>query len=257
MGGRALMRRPALRRPTPWAHPYTGIDGLAVFYNSGGEPTPPQGDPTPTAPKPTPPPAPAPAPAPAKEFTQEDLDRIAAREKAQGKRSALKEFAEEHGFSSAEDAAAFIAAARQAQQEALSEEEKRRQELDRREQELAAKEAAAVALERAAVRRAALMKLGALGDDLEDALALLERDLRDQPDADEAAVTAAAEAIKARRAGLFGADPAAAKTPPVLPPAPAGAPAGGPPRTPAVKDDVKARALERARKMGYAPRDAA
>ncbi|MEU4916879.1 MULTISPECIES: hypothetical protein [Streptomyces] len=247
------MRRPAHHRPTAWAHPYTGVAGLAVFYNSGGDPEP---QPTPApAPKPTPPPA---APAPAREFTQEDLDRIAAREKAQGKRSALKEFAEEQGFSSAEDAAAFIAAARQAQQAALSEEDKRRQELDRREQELAAKEAAAVARERAAVRRAALMKLGALGDDLEDALALLDRDLHDQPDADEATVTTAAEAIKARRAALFGADPAATRTPaPVLPPAPAGAPAGGPPRTPAVKDDIKARALERARKMGYAKPDAA
>ena len=251
------MRRPAQHRPGPtpapgWAHPYTGLTGLGVFYNDGGnEPA--------LAPAPTPTPADIKPPAsadPAKQFTQEDLERIAAREKAQGKRSALKEFAEAHGFTTVEDAEAFIQAARQAQQDALSEDERRRQELDRREQDLAAKEAAATSRERAAIRKAAVMGLGATGEDLADALALLERDLAEQPDADESTVTAAAEALKARRPALFGTAPAA-QAQPTLPPAPGGAPAGGGPRPSATKDDVQARARKRAEQMGFRRTDAA
>ncbi|QLJ06730.1 hypothetical protein HZZ00_37485 (plasmid) [Streptomyces sp. NEAU-sy36] len=253
------MRRPAQHRlgstPAPgWAHPYTGLPGIAVFYNDGG-----------TDPAPLPAPTPAdvlpkqpPAADPVKQFTQDDLDRIAAKEKAQGQRAgarqALEDFAKEYGFNTVDDAKAFIDAARKAQQDALSEEEKRRQDLDRREQELAAKEAATVARERAAIRRAAVMGLGATGEDLADALALLDRDLAEQPDADEATVTAAAEALKARRPALFTAAPAA---PQALPPAPGGAPAGGGPRPSATKDDVQARARKRAEQMGFRRPDAA
>ncbi|MEZ7005679.1 hypothetical protein [Streptomyces sp. AD55] len=249
------MRRPAQHRSRPttapgWAHPYTGITGIATFYNDGG------GNPDPTdPPKPGPPPTPAPATDPVKQFTQDDLDRIAAKEKAQGKRSALKEFAEQHGFNTVEDAEAFITAARQAQKDALTEEERRRQELDEREQQLAARETASLTRERAAIRKAALVTLGATGPDLEDALALLEHDLRNTPDADEETVTAAAEALKERRSALFGAA-ASGQQPQHLPPAPGGAPAGGAPRPQATKDDVKARAEARARQMGFR-RDAA
>ncbi|MFD9004396.1 hypothetical protein ACFV0T_26145 [Streptomyces sp. NPDC059582] len=237
------MRRPAQPRTTRtvtghgWAHPYTGISGLAVFYNDGGDPP---------APAPTDPPKPGPPPGPAKEFTQEDLDRIAAREKAQGKRSALKEFAEELGFTSAEDTAAFVAAARQIEEAKKTDEQKRQEELDRREQELAAREASAVARERSANRRAVLVGLGATGDDLEDAAALL----RVADDADDQAVREAAEALKGRRPELFGAQ-RAPQTPPALPPAPGGAPAGGGHRQPASRDDVKARMEKRAEQMGF------
>jgi hypothetical protein len=248
------MRRPAQHHLGPtargWAHPYTGLLAHAVFYNDGGDP--------PTPPAPADPPKPGPPPGPAKEFSQEDLDRIAAREKAQGKRSALKEFAEENGFTSIDDAAAFIATGRKAKEDALSDEEKRRLELERREQELTAKEAAATARERAAIRKAAVMGLGAMGDDLADALAILDRDLASQPDADETAVTAAAEALKTRRPALFGQDPAAGAQPQqTLPPAPGGAPAGGGPKPQASKDDVKDRARKRAEQMGFRRTDAA
>ncbi|MEU8469584.1 hypothetical protein AB0F30_16950 [Streptomyces sp. NPDC029006] len=255
------MRRPAQHRlgPTPapgWAHPYTGPAALGVFYNDGGnDPATPPAPPTPA--DMTPKPQQIPGTDPAKQFTQDDLDRIAAREKAQGKRSALKEFAEAHGFTTVEDAEAFIGAARKAQQDALSDDERRRQELDRREQDLAAKEAAATARERAAIRKAAVMGLGATGEELADALALLERDLAEQPDADETAVTAAAEALKARRPALFGTAPTAPQPQPALPPAPGGAPAGGSPRPAATKDDVQARARKRAEQMGFRRTDAA
>ena len=100
------MRRPAHLATAPgWAHPYTGPSSLAIFYNDGGDP-------------PAHPPKPGPPPAPSPQFTQEDLERIAAKEKSQGERAgarkALEEFATEHGFSNVDDAKAFIAAARKA-----------------------------------------------------------------------------------------------------------------------------------------------
>jgi hypothetical protein len=253
------MRRPAQHRPAlaaapGWARPYTGLDGIAVFYNDGGQPPAAAAPPSQDTPKPSPPPVPVPTP----QYTQEDLERIAAKEKDQGKRAgarqALEDLATELGFTNPDDVKTFVAAARQAQQDALSEEEKRRQELERREQELAAKEAAATARERAAIRKAAVMGLGATGDDLADALALLDRDLADSPDADEATVTAAAEALKARRPALFGATPAPQTA---LPPAPGGAPASGMPRPAATKDDVNERARKRAEQMGFRRPDAA
>ncbi|MFG2359389.1 hypothetical protein [Streptomyces sp. NPDC048521] len=241
------MRRPAQHRPglaaaPGWAHPYTGPVGLAVFYNDGGTP------PTPTPqdpPKPGPPPSPTPVP----QYTQEDLERIAAKEKDQGKRAgarqALEDFATEHGFNSVDDAKAFIAAARQAEEAKKTEEQRLRDELERIKAEAAAREAAAVARERAATRRAVLVGLGATGDDLEDASALL----RVADDADEQAITEAATALKERRPELFGAKPAPQPNP--LPPAPGGAPAGGSGKPHATKDDVKARAEARARQMGF------
>ena len=245
------MRAPAQHRrhghtaAPGWAHPYTGLTGIAVFYNDGGNP--------PEPPKPSPPPA---SPEPVKQFSQEELERIAAREKSQGERAgarkALEDFAAEHGFNNVDDAKAFIAAARQAEEAKKTEEQKRQEELDRREAELAAREAAAIARERAANRRAVLVGLGATGDDLEDAAALL----RVADDADETAVREAAEKLKERRPELFGTRPAPQASP--LPPAPGGAPAGAPPaRTTPSKDDAKTRARELAVKMGYAKPDAA
>lgn len=251
------MRRPAHRLgPTPapgWSHPYTGPLARAVFYNDGGDP-PPAGDPTPATP-----PKPGPPSASTVSMTQDELTALATREKSQGERAgarkALEKFAADHGFTTVEDAEQFIAAARQAQQDALSEEDKRRQELEKREQELAAREASAVARERAAIRKSALVQLGATGSDLEDALALLERDLRDSPDADEQAVQTAAQALKERRQALFGAGQGA--QPGQLPPAPGGAPAGGPPprQTPAGKPGDRGR--EMARRRGHVRDNAA
>ncbi|TXS68947.1 hypothetical protein, partial [Streptomyces sp. sk2.1] len=187
--------------------------------------------------------------------TQAEVEALAAKEKAQGQRAgartALEEFATEHGFSNVDDAKAFITAARKAQQDALSEDEKRRQQLEQRERELTAREAAATVRERDAHRRTVLVGLGATGDDLEDAAALLRVD----DSADESTVRGAAEKLKERRPELFGTK--AAPQPSALPPAPGGAPAGGPPRAPASKDDVQARARKRAEQMGFRRPDAA
>lgn len=242
------MRRPAQHHPSPsaptaWAHPYdTGLFS-PVFYNDGGDP-PPAGDPAVVDP-------PKPAPPAQRTFTQAEVEALAAKEKAQGKRSAAKEFAEKHGFGTIEDAEQFIAAARQAQEDSLSEQQKREKALADREAAADAREKAATARERAANRRAVLVGLGATGEDLEDAAALL----RVADDADDTAISEAASQLKERRPELFGikpADPAATQ----LPPAPGGAPAGGPPSRNNGTAKPGDRGLEMARLRGH-KRDAA
>lgn len=224
-----------------WAHPY---DNPFVFYADGGDDPAPEGGAAVEPPKPGPPAT--------KTFTQDEVVALAAKEKSQGERAgarkALEDLAAKHGLNSATDIDEFIGLARQAQQDALSEEEKRRAELERREQDLVAREAAAVARERAANRRSALVGLGATGDDLEDAAALL----RVEDDADDTAIAEAAEKLKARRPELFGAakqqtDPNAA------PPAPTGLPASGMPRPGATNAKPGDRGLEMLRRRGKLP----
>lgn len=253
-------QRPGLAAPG-WAHPYTGPAAHAVFYNDGGNP--PAASPQ-DPPKPGPPPAPAPTP----QFTQEDLDRIAAKEKAQGQRAgarqALEEFAAEHGFANVDDAKAFIAAARQAQEAALSEQEKREKELADREAKAEAREKAAADRERAVRREQALTRLGAFdtkddnGNDipnLQDALAMLDRDLAATPDADEQTIAEAAARLKTRRPELFGTPVPQQQNP--MPPAPGGAPAGGPPPRQAPAGKPGDRGREMARLRGHLRNNAA
>ncbi|WP_399559274.1 hypothetical protein OH809_45030 (plasmid) [Streptomyces sp. NBC_00873] len=242
------MRRPTQHHNIPastvWAHPYTGVTGLGVFYNDGGAGD--ASDPAGAGSEP-----PKPAPPAQRTFTQAEVEALAAKEKAQGKRSAAKELAEKLGFTSIEDTEAFVAAARQAKEAQLTEQEKRERDLADREAKAEAREKAAEARERAANRRAVLVGLGATGDDLDDASALL----RVPDDADEATLQEAADKLKSRRPELFGATPQPAAA--ALPPAPAGAPAGGPPRPAATKDDINARARKRAEQMGFRSTDAA
>ncbi|MYW43061.1 hypothetical protein [Streptomyces sp. SID161] len=260
------MRRPAQQHrlgPTPapgWAHPYTGLTGLAVFYNDGGEP-------------PAQPPVPSPAdlaargqqapqpPAPASDpdedkvsLTQRRLNVLMKSEKDEGRRAAFRQIAEAAGLDpdtfDPNQFGALFQQAEQARQAQLSEEQRRQEDLDRREQELQARIDAAAQREADAAKRdrdsrirAALVGLGATGDDLEDAAALI----RVTDDADETAISEAAAALKARRAELFG-----APTPQTLPPAPTGGPAAGsPPRPPvAGKDAIRQSAIARAEAMG-------
>jgi hypothetical protein len=295
------MRRPAQHHPriaaartdTGWVHPYTGLPGIAVFYNDGGQP--------PAAPAPTPadiaaragqqppavpavqPPAPVlpgdPASGSDEEkvtFTQRRLNVIMKDEKEEGRRAAYRSIAEAAGVDpDSFDPAKFgdmVKQAEAARQQQLSDEQRRTEELARQAQAVQADQAkveterAAIAVERRTLaREQALTRLGALdildeqgqvtAPNLQDALAMLERDLRETPDADTAALTAAADALKKRRPELFG-TPAAPQT---LPPAPSGAPAAGnAPRQPAPgKDTVKAEARAMAERMGLRARPAA
>ena len=253
------MRRPALHHPhtshTPgWAHPYA--PSPHTFYADGGD------DPEPPAPAEPP----KPAPPATRTFTQDEVEKLAAKEKSQGERAgarkALEEFAAANGFKNADDAKTFIATARKAQEDALSEQERELKRLTDEKSQVE-KERAEIAAERRVFNRErALSRLGAAdGEDapnLQDALALLDRDLAAQPEADAQTVQEAAEKLKERRPELFGARPAATPAAPTMPPAPGGSPAGGPPpRTPATKDDVKAAARRRAEQMGFRRTDAA
>lgn len=245
------MRRPALHRTSRpatlsvWAHPYPTGPFSPVFYADGDPAGAPAGDPNPADP-------PKPGPPGVRTFTQDELTALAAKEKAQGERAgaraALEKVAADLGFTNLEDAKAFIEEGRKAKEAQLSEQEKRERELADREAKADAREKAAAERERVANRRAILVGLGSTGVDLEDAAALL----RVADDADDATITEAAEALKARRGELFGAAaPAADPNAPQLPPAPGGAPAGGPPARQAPTGKPGDRGREMARLRGH------
>lgn len=253
----AQHRRPGLTAAPGWAHPYAGVAGLAVFYNDGGNP--PAAPPTPAdvPPKRTSPPV---SDGDTVVMPQDKFTQNMTEQRRRGRHAAYREIAEAAGITDFDvdtfDPKAFATQFKEAQaarQALLTEEQRRAEEVTQREQALAAREEAAARREAEAATaarqvkiRSALVKLGATGDDLEDAAALL----RVADDADDDAVAQAADALKARRGELFGTPTIPATQ---LPPAPAGAPApGGAPRTTPSTDDARARALERARKMGYA-----
>ncbi|MFM9596083.1 hypothetical protein ACKI1J_39895 [Streptomyces scabiei] len=176
--------------------------------------------------------------------TQEDLARLLAREKTQGGRAAVKKLLGDLGFDSSEALTEFITTKRDAEHAALTEVERREQAAEEKLRTAEAREAQALATERAAIRRAALGGLGAVGDDLDDAVLLIDRALHDQPDADEEAVLAAAEQLKERRPELFG------RGRETVPPAPGGSPASGPPKRGGIPVRRGAAGLEMARRRG-------
>ncbi|WP_406126859.1 hypothetical protein [Streptomyces sp. NBC_00989] len=182
--------------------------------------------------------------APNSAVTQEDLSRLLAREKTQGGRAAVKKLLGDLGFDNSEALTEFVTTRRDADQAAMTEVERREQAAEEKLRTAEAREVQALARERAAIRRAALGGLGAAGDDLDDAVLLIDRALHDQPDADEAAVAAAAEHLKERRPELFG---PARET---VPPAPGGSPAGGPPTRGGIPPRRGAAGLEMARRRG-------
>lgn len=286
------MRRPALYRPnrpagqSAWAHPYpTGLFN-PVFYNAGPAVEPPV---IPAVPSPADlaartgqQPAQQPAPVvPAGQRVSDDprevlIDKDTGQPMTQGRFSTIMTKTRDRGFSAAVhqiiEAAGLTAdqadpvkiaellkEGKQARQAQLSDEQRRAEELAERERAFEARELAAQQKEAEAARRdresqvrAALVSLGATGDDLDDATELLRNRIAD--DATDAQITEAAGALKARRAELFGGTNAQ-----ILPPAPGGAPAGGPPpRTPAGgKDAVREAARARAISMGLRTDDAA
>ena len=277
------MRRPTQHHNIPaihsaWAHPYTGTAGLGVFYNDGGNPPAPASPPVAV---PTPadvatrlaPPAPAPAPAPVADpdevkvsFTQRRLNKMMETEKEEGRRAALRAFAESAGLDpnqvDFDQVGRLVKEANEANRQRMSDIERREADAQAAAEHAAQQTAAAQAQTAAAqklaydaTQRIILTGLGVQPADLPDVSALLRNDLTgiDQPT--EAQIQEAAEKLKARRPADFGGTP----TPQTLPPAPSGAPAGGPPaRTPAAgKDAVKEAARARARAMGLRTDDAA
>lgn len=203
-------------------------------------------------------------------MTQGAFAKIMTRENVKGRRAALRELAESAGLPFDPDnfdPAKFgqlLKEAEATRQERLTEEQRRQEELATQSQLLQAdrttleQERAQIAeARRALAREQALTRLGALdiadeqgkvtAPNLQDALAMLDRDLRETPDADATALAEAADKLKKRRPELFGA-PA---TPQTLPPAPSGGPAGGnAPHQPvgdkdAINEAAKKMAIER------------
>jgi hypothetical protein len=219
-------------------HPRTPVgyrrDGRPIFPILGADPTDPSNQQLP--------PAPGTDPAGQQGLDQDALNRLLACEKQQGERSAVRRLVEQLGFTKTEDLTSFVQQQRDAQAAQLSEIERREQAAADATAAATAREAQAVARERAAVRRAALVALGATGEDLKDA----ERLLAVEDDADEDAITEAATALKARRPELFGATTAA-----VPPAAPGGSPAGGPPPRGANMPKLGQHGADIARRRGF------
>lgn len=162
-------------------------------------------------------------------FTQEEVARLAAREKDQGERAGKAALLGALGFTKAEDLTKFVTEAKAAQDAAMTETQRKEAAITDREVAVAAREAAATAALAEAKRTTALAAAGASGADLADATRLLDA----PQDADDTALAAAVDALKGRRPELFkGAGTAAAPTAPLgrpggttQPPA-TGAPAG-------------------------------
>ncbi|MFI7096852.1 hypothetical protein [Streptomyces lydicus] len=247
------MRRPALHHPrtgrTGWSHPYA--PNPAICYADGGD-EPPADAPTPAdiAARAQ---QPAPEIKPVRPGESEDelivrrdwLDQKFAAEKDSGRRNGNQRLASDLGFDDVNSLRKYVTDAREAEKAQLSATERREQELAERERVLVEREAQAAAAVHAANRRSVLVSLGATGDDLDDATALL----RVANDATDDEVRTAAEALKDRRPELFGIKPTAATT--SLPPAPGGAPAGGPPSRPAATSKPGDRGREMARIRGH------
>ncbi|MFZ3493040.1 hypothetical protein ACODT5_07380 [Streptomyces sp. 5.8] len=186
---------------------------------------------------------------------QQQLQQLMAREKDQdqGQRSGARALVEKLGFTSASELEQFITQQREAEKAQLTEAQRREQDLDAREAAAIQREAAASTRERDAARRAALAGLGATGEDLHDAVALLRvpDDADDADDADDTAVAQAASELRNRRPELFTTVP---KTPDAIPPAPGGSPASAPPPRPGGQTSRPGSAgLAMARRRGILP----
>lgn len=275
------MRRPTQHHNIPaihsaWVHPYAGVTGLGVFYNDGGNTTPPTPVPTPaevaarTAQQQTPPVlTPQAHVDPDDEkvtFTQRRLNTIMASEKEEGRRSALRALAENAGLNpdqvDLEQVGKLLKEAGEANRQRMSDAERMQSDAQAATAQAAqqvadaqAQAAAAQALAYEVQQQMALIRLGANPDDLADVTALLRNDLHGVEQPTDEQIREKAAALKARRPADFGGTPVVQ----TLPPAPGGAPAGGPPpRTPAgSKDAVRDAARARAIAMGLRTDEAA
>lgn len=136
-------------------------------------------------------------------ITQAEMSRIAAREKRDGRNSGQLELAKELGFDSVEDMKAAAQRQKDAEDAAKSETQREADAAKREKSEAARERAEAAAERRTARMERALIRLGVGDDDLDDAISM--REMRElAADADAEAIAEAAEALKARRAELFG-----------------------------------------------------
>jgi hypothetical protein len=179
--------------------------------------------------------------------SQEEVSRIAAREKDQGARAERRRILTALGLDpetgKLEDVTATLTAAREADAARLSEAERREKAATDAEARAVAREQQAAQTTHRARLTEALVRAGSPGETLDDARTLLSTV---PADADDAALTEAVNALKTRLPALFGVQQ---QTPPPLP---SGGGHGTPPR-PQPTGDAYERGRERARAMGLAP----
>lgn len=139
---------------------------------------------------------------PPRTFTQEDVNRIAAREKNQGRQAATQELADDLGVS-LDEAKSIIQEAQQKQEAEKSEAQKAKDAADREKQD-AATEKAEAARERYEARvERALLRAGIDGDD-ETKLSRISRMITVEVGASQEDITADVEQIKTDFPELFG-----------------------------------------------------
>lgn len=201
-------------------------------------------DPNPT-PTPTPPPTPAPAPTPppaAQGLSQEEVSRIAAREKEEGRKAALAQVAADLGVD-LETAKTVIAEAKKRSDSEKSEAQRER-EAASAEKQAAEREKAEAAKERHEARLDRAFVAAGLTD--ETKISRYSKLLDVAVGASPEDIKKAVDALKKDEPTLFG-----GATPPApgnRPPAPGGDPQGNPP-PPKQNEDAFQRGIERAKKV--------
>ena len=199
--------------------------------------TPPTTDPKPADP-PTPPTPPADPPKPdeqkpdTKTMTQAELDQMGKRERAAGRTAQEKAMLERLGVENIDEAERVLKAFRDAETAKQSEAERAKADADAARAKADKAEADAKALVRKTAVDRGLIRAKVSDDVIDDAAALVERELADTADPDDDAIATAVEAVKKRVPALFesAGDPAAngdPKKPPAsnpggTPPAPKG-----------------------------------
>lgn len=184
---------------------------------------------------------------PGKTLTQDQVNSIVTREKSQAAQAEQTRILQSLGFESLDAAQAAIQAQQTAERERMSAVERREADAAAKESAAAERERKAALREQAAARREALVGLGATGDNLADAVVLLGGSVAD--DADEAALSAAATALRERRPELFGAPPTLGGGTTTPPAAPSTLPPNFPPANPGPQTTSESKGLARARQM--------
>ena len=217
-----------------WMNVFSNGKRLPVI--AGGSDVPPPSDP------PVNDDTPPPNPTTSKTVTSEEMARIAAREKEEGRRAAQRELAEQLGVS-VEEAKQIISNHRTAEEQNKTEAQ-REKEAAAAERAAAAQEKAAAAEERHRARIERSIMLAGVTD--EKRIERISRLLDVEVGADPDAVSSAVATLKEEMPEIFGstADGEAPKPP-------AGVPGGKPPK-PQVKDDAFTRGRERAKQASSA-----
>lgn len=138
-------------------------------------------------------------------ITQREMQRIAAREKSQGKTAGRRSLVEELGFKDEEELKAVVTDHKAAQDKQLSDAEKREKEATAAKDQADLRDRRAWEKERKVAVKAALLDAGMAKEEIDDDVISMVKteDLKPGDDIDDETVTAAVEVLKKRRPRLF------------------------------------------------------